>query len=47
MAKIGGEPGGVKEYVKERLDIPAKEKTLRPAEQTNGENMFETLKAKV
>ena len=41
------EPGGVKKYVRQRLDIPAKEKTLPIAEQTGGEKMFETLKAKM
>ena len=34
-------------YVKERLNIPDKEKTPPTAEQTNGEKMFETLKVKV
>ena len=37
----------MKMYVKEWLDIPAKEKTPPTAEQTNGEKMFESLKVKV
>ena len=45
--KIGGEPGGVKQYVKERLNIPDNEKTPALADQTEGERMFETLKYKL
>ena len=37
----------MKQYVRQRLDIPKKEKTLPIAEQTGREKMFETLKAKM
>ena len=47
VVKIGGKPGGVKKYVRQRLDIPAKKKTPPIAEQTDGEKMFETPKAKM
>ena len=47
VVKIWGEPVGVREYVKERLKIPDREKTPHVTERTEEEKMFEELKAKV
>ena len=47
VARIGGEQGGVREYVKERLMTLDGEKTPHTAEQARGEKMFEALKTKV
>jgi hypothetical protein len=47
VLKTRGEPGGVKPYIIERLNIPDSKKTPPTAEQTEGEQMFETLKSKV
>ena len=47
IVKVGGEPGGVKQFIKERMNIPDDEKTPAPAEQTEGERMFEILKYKL